>query len=96
MNQAELARQVGVSTSAITSYIRGKRMPTLRVFLRIVRTLRTTPNYLLGYDATPHELHAAIPRIVNLLRDKYYQITTFEKDSILAALVGKNLTGRHS
>lgn len=90
MSQAELAHRVNVSVSAITSYIQGRRMPTLRIFLRIVKALRTTPNFLLGYDFETQNIHISVPKIVGILREKYRQLTMTEKEEILAALIGHN------
>lgn len=91
MNQAELARRVHVSTSAISSYIQGRRLPTLRIFQRIVNELHTTPNFLLAYDFGPHEIHSAIPKIVSLLKEKHRQLTVTEKEEVMAALIGHDL-----
>lgn len=91
MSQAELARKVNVSTSTITSYIQGRRLPTLRIFLRIVKALHTTPNFLLGYDMETRSIHTTIPKIVGLLKEKYRQLTMTEKEEIVAALIGHEL-----
>ena len=91
MSQADLARKVHVSTSAITSYIQGRRMPTLRIFLRIVKVLHTTPNFLLGYDFETRNIHISVPKIVGILKEKYRQLTMTEKEEIMAALIGHEL-----
>lgn len=89
--EAELAEAAGVSTAAISSYIQGKRLPRLEVLIKMAIFLRTTPNYLLGFDIHTNEIHSNIPKIVNVLRENHHMLTMSEKEEIIAALVGHSL-----
>lgn len=90
-NESELALASGVSTATISSYVRGKRLPRLEVLIKMANFLRTTPNYLLGFDIHTNEIHSNIPKIINFLREKHYMLTMTEKEEIIAALVGHSL-----
>lgn len=50
MSQQDLGDKIGVTKVAICEYEKGTRNPTLRVFIDLVNTLKTEPNYLLGRD----------------------------------------------
>lgn len=50
LNQEELGKLVGVSKVSICGYEKGTRTPTIDTFILLVRELKVTPEYLLGYD----------------------------------------------
>ena len=46
-SQAELARRIGVSTSAVGMYEQGRREPSLGLLVRLAQELSATTDYLL-------------------------------------------------
>ena len=46
-SQAELARRIGVSTSAVGMYEQGRRGPSLGLLVRLAQELGVTTDYLL-------------------------------------------------
>lgn len=55
-SQAELARRIGVSTSAVGMYEQGRREPSLGLLVRLAQELGVTTDYLLTgetLDADP-------------------------------------------
>ena len=46
-SQAELARRIGVSTSAVGMYEQGRREPSLGLLVRLAQELGVTTDYLL-------------------------------------------------
>ena len=46
-SQAELARRIGVSTSAVGMYEQGRREPSLGLLVRLAQELCATTDYLL-------------------------------------------------
>ena len=46
-SQAELARRIGVSTSAVGMYEQGRREPSLGLLVRLAQELSVTTDYLL-------------------------------------------------
>ena len=72
--QAELARRIGVSTSAVGMYEQGRREPSLGLLVRLAQELGTTTDYLLmgetsGSDSsTTLELHSITIRTEALIR----------------------------
>lgn len=55
-SQAELARRIGVSTSAVGMYEQGRREPSLDLLVRLAQELGVTTDYLLTgetLDADP-------------------------------------------
>ena len=91
MKYRDLAHAIGVSVSAVSSYLMGLRLPKLETFIRIAEALHTTPNFLLGFDMYARDIHSSIPTIVNILKDKSHLLTMSEKEEIMAALIGQNL-----
>ena len=55
LSDAEVARRLGLSPSRYANYVQGIREPDYATFRRICTVLRTTPNWLLGYDAPAAE-----------------------------------------
>lgn len=53
LSQKELATKVGVTESAMSYYVKGKRIPRSDVFTRMAKALNTTTDYLLGITASP-------------------------------------------
>ena len=52
-SQAELARRIGVSTSAVGMYEQGRRDPSLGLLVRLAQELGASTDYLLTGE-TPH------------------------------------------
>ncbi len=52
MNQKELAVKAGVTESAMSYYVQGKRVPRSDVLTKMAKALNTTTDYLLGSTAT--------------------------------------------
>ena len=52
-SQAELARRIGVSASAVGMYEQGRREPSLGLLVRLAQELGATTDYLLMGE-TPH------------------------------------------
>lgn len=52
LSQEELGNMIGVSKVSVCGYEKGKRTPTMEVFLSIVDILDVDPNYLLGRDVS--------------------------------------------
>ena len=52
-SQAELARRIGVSTSAVGMYEQGRREPSLSLLVRLAQEFGVTTDYLLMGE-TPH------------------------------------------
>ena len=46
-SQAELARRIGVSTSAVGMYEQGRREPSLNLLVRLAQEFGVTTDYLL-------------------------------------------------
>ena len=73
-SQAELARRIGVSTSAVGMYEQGRREPSLGLLVRLAQELGVTTDYLLTGEppdsdpAAVAELPAITVRAEALLR----------------------------
>ena len=50
-SQAELARRIGVSTSAVGMYEQGRREPSLALLVRIAKEFGATTDFLLMGDS---------------------------------------------
>lgn len=48
LSQKELATKIGVTESAMSYYVQGKRVPRSDVLTKIAKALNTTTDYLLG------------------------------------------------
>lgn len=48
LSQKELAAKVGVTESAMSYYVQGKRVPRSDILTKIAKALNTTTDYLLG------------------------------------------------
>lgn len=56
MEQKKLAEMVGVSSKAISAYVRGKADPSLEKFAKIAEALDVSADYLLGLSDEPKPL----------------------------------------
>jgi transcriptional regulator with XRE-family HTH domain len=52
LSDAAIARRLGISQSRYTNYVNGHREPDFAMLARICRVLHTTPNELLGFQAS--------------------------------------------
>ena len=50
LTQADVARLSGLNERRFNHYARGRRQPDLATLVRIAKTLKTTPNWLLGVE----------------------------------------------
>jgi transcriptional regulator with XRE-family HTH domain len=55
LNDAEVARRLGLAQSRYAHYVSGTREPDFQTFIRICRTLRTSPDRLLGFPVQDDE-----------------------------------------
>lgn len=81
MSQKELAVMTGTYISNLSCYEKGKRTPSLELFVAIARVLGVSTNYLLGYEdeegllldeglrQTIHDLQALNPRDRKILSE---------------------------
>ena len=80
-SQAELARRIGVSASAVGMYEQGRREPSLDLVVRLAREFGVTTDYLLMGDslclnsATQLQLSAITIRTETLIRLLTHEIT---------------------
>lgn len=58
-SQAELARRIGVSTSAVGMYEQGRREPSLGLLVRLAQELGVTTDYLLTGETLEADPSAA-------------------------------------
>ena len=58
-SQAELARRIGVSASAVGMYEQGRREPSLGLLVRLAQELGATTDYLLMGEAPASDPSAA-------------------------------------
>ena len=76
LTQKQLADQVGVAVSAISSYESGNRYPSYEVLITLARIFHVSTDYLLGLDkrtqidvsGLKEEEIDAVTQIVSLLR----------------------------
>lgn len=59
-SQAELARQIGISASAVGMYEQGRREPSLSLVVRLAREFGVTTDYLLMGE-NPHSKPTKAP-----------------------------------
>lgn len=50
MKQKELARRIGCTEAAMSRWIKGNRLPSLELFVRIAKETGTSTDWLLGLD----------------------------------------------
>ncbi len=51
LTQDELGNRINVTKTSISCYEKGIRIPNMETFLKLIKELETTPNYLFGIDA---------------------------------------------
>ncbi|WP_302620439.1 helix-turn-helix domain-containing protein [uncultured Oscillibacter sp.] len=62
MSQVQLSRETGLSTTALSSYCTGKRVPETSALYRLAKTLQTSMEWILtGEDLTNEESALPIP-----------------------------------
>lgn len=62
MSQVQLSKETGLSTTAMSSYCTGKRVPETSALYRLAKALRTSMEWILtGEDLTSEESSAPIP-----------------------------------
>ncbi len=64
-SQAELARQIGVSASAVGMYEQGRREPSLGLLVRLAQEFGVTTDYLL-MGKTPYSGPSAAPELPSI------------------------------
>lgn len=50
LSQKQVSERIGVTASMISAYENGIRQPSYEVLARLSKLLKTTPNFLLGFD----------------------------------------------
>ncbi len=55
MNQAELARKLGISASAMGMYEQGRREPSVQIIIALARELEVSTDFLLTGKTAPPE-----------------------------------------
>jgi len=50
MQQIDLAKEIGLSKSAVNDYCRGKREPSFDILIKICKALDESADYLLGLE----------------------------------------------
>lgn len=86
MTQRDLAKEVGVTDSAMSHYVKGDRIPRAAVILKIANVLETTPDYLM-YGA-PSDSEAEIEQAVRLIARNSKQLSHDDKVRIMDILLG--------
>lgn len=64
-SQVELARQIGVSASAVGMYEQGRREPSLGLLVRLAQEFGVPTDYLLMGE-TPHSDPSAAPKLPSI------------------------------
>lgn len=64
-SQAELARRIGVSTSAVGMYEQGRREPSLGLLVQLSQELGASTDYLLTGEMPDSSL-SSVPELPNL------------------------------
>ena len=102
MNQHELARNLGISSSAVGMYEQGRREPPLRLIVAMARLFEVSTDYLLtGQCATPADaarLRALFDRVMAqsgglLLKNESGEVRPVSGEDValaLAALLGES------
>ena len=79
LTQTQVAQQIGVVVSAISSYESGARFPSYNVLIRLASLYHVTTDYLLGIEKKdlidlsdlPEDDKAVVKATVAALRSKY-------------------------
>ena len=81
-SQAELARRIGVSTSAVGMYEQGRREPSLGLLVRLAQELDATTDYLLmGETPLFNQSTRSEPPTVAVCSDMLLQLLRITKNS---------------
>ena len=76
-SQAELARRIGVSASAVGMYEQGRREPSLDLLVRLAREFGVTTDYLLmGEDPHPNPTEAQRPASITIRTEALIRLLT--------------------
>lgn len=59
LTQADVARLAGLNERRFNHYARGRRQPDLATLVRIAAILKTTPNWLLGFEPVGNDPNRA-------------------------------------
>lgn len=71
LTQRELAKRLGIATSAVGMYEQGRREPDSNMLLKICSVLNTTTDYLLGLDSRISKEDSDAERDVNDVIDEF-------------------------
>ena len=79
-SQAELARRIGVSTSAVGMYEQGRREPSLGLLVRLAQELDATTDYLvMGETPLCNQSTRSEPPTVTVCTDMLFQLLRITK-----------------
>lgn len=70
MNQSDLARATGITTSAISRYVNTSREPTATMMRKICESLGVSSDYLLGIDGDNFERLLVICKTAGLTTEQ--------------------------
>ncbi len=90
ISQKELAKNAGITESAISHYISGNRVPKGAILLKIAKTLGTTTDFLLAMSETEKNLSNSNDDIdvsYRLLARNAKQISFEQKQKFLKLLL---------
>ena len=77
-SQAELARRIGVSASAVGMYEQGRREPSLNLVVRLAQELGATTDYLLlGSSLAPGSASESPPPAITIQPEDVIQLSTY-------------------
>lgn len=77
-SQAELARRIGVSASAVGMYEQGRREPSLNLVVRLAQELGSTTDYLLlGKSSSPGSASESPPPAITVQPEDVIQLLTY-------------------
>lgn len=90
MTQRELAERTGITTSSISRYIKGERIPNSEILVKIASALNTDTNSLLGIENKDElseldfeTLKRIVARFTDFLSQK-------QKADLILAIMGVN------
>lgn len=82
MSQEELGNLLDVSKVSICGYENGGRFPSLETFENMVKYLKLSPNYILGYDVEA-VLDEEVDYKVKLSKEELKVLNEFKKRPVL-------------
>ena len=101
MNASDLAKQLDASTSTISRYLRGERLPSYSSFIKLLEVLNCSADFLIGLvDEPPAEVRfyavgAFSDRFERLMKERHmsqyalHRITNFSYDNFNKWLKGE-------